>query len=312
MITEKLRRLHKGIVGLATHYAVEDLQDRRALEMVLSAAVGQPGALSAIHYPLEYVAFLRECLAPARHVVRPLKVEPAANDAPGRRFADFVDQLRRGLPSIDFPTAQDIALVADSHHTLSKAAESGRWAGDMGLHFGISSSFGCKGRILFNAVRFMRSEQCLELGTAFGMSAIFILEALKLYSKSGHLTTVEEVEPLFLLSSSMLKRRYDDAATCCLGRTEAVLPEVKAPVGGIDFVFHDAGHSREDFVRDFDQVRPLLSTGALVLIDDIRWKDPRFYHGDPRAYQGWREIVAFPGVTQAVEIDGGIGMILVR
>jgi hypothetical protein len=42
------------------------------------------------------------------------------------------------------------------------------WAGDVGLHFGVSSSLGHKGRLLANVIRLCRSERCLELGTAYG------------------------------------------------------------------------------------------------------------------------------------------------
>jgi predicted O-methyltransferase YrrM len=118
-----------------------------------------------------------------------------------------------------------------------------------------------RGRILFNIVRFMRSERCLELGTAYGMSALFILAALTASAKPGHLATVEGFEPMFSLGSSMLKRRYEEMVSCHFGKTSSVLPELVKSLGRIDFMFHDCGHSREDYIRDFNQLSEILAPG---------------------------------------------------
>ena len=49
-----------------------------------------------------------------------------------------------------------------------------------------------------------------------------------------------------------------------------MLPRIVKSLKRVDFLFHDAGHSREDYVRDFDAVLPILAPGAVILIDDIR------------------------------------------
>jgi len=90
------------------------------------------------------------------------------------------------------------------------------------------------------------------------------------------------------------------------------LPRLVASLPPFDFLFHDAGHSRDDYVRDFDAVSGGLAPGALVLIDDIRWKDARFFEADPRCHEGWMELVNQPRVSRAVEIDGAMGLLLLR
>ncbi len=176
----------------------------------------------------------------------------------------------------------------------------------------MSSSFGSKGRILFNLVRVTRSENCLELGTACGISALFILAALKTYATSGHLATVEGDEPQFSLSSSLLKRQYGETAACHFGVTADVFPEIIGSLGNIDFMFHDCRHSRDDYINDFNLVSKNLTPGAFVLFDDIRWEDPRFVKGGARTYEGWQAVVSDPRVSRAVEIDGALGLLLIK
>jgi predicted O-methyltransferase YrrM len=179
-------------------------------------------------------------------------------------------------------------------------------AADVGKHFDISSSFGWKGRILSEIVRFMRPSNCLEFGTAYGMSSLFILGA----SKEAHLTTVEAMEPQFSIASQILQERYGDRVRCEFGLTDNVLPHVLPSMGGVDFLFHDAGHSFENYTSDFAAVLPHFRPGAVLLLDDIRWSDSRFYDGDPRCYEGWMEIVHHPRVRRAVEIDRTLGLAL--
>lgn len=268
--------------------------------------------MSAIHYPVAYVKFLRSCLQHTVHFVTEVKTESGDLDSAGKRFATLVDNLRNGLPAIEFSVAREIAFIADRNLMLLDSMEFDHWAGDLGLHFGISSSLGRKGRILFNTVRLMRTERCLELGTAYGMSALFILAAIKLYAKPGHLATVEALEPQFSLGASLLKRRYAEMVSCHFGRTSSVLPELVNSLGRIDFMFHDCGHSREDYIRDFEKVSNVLAQGAVVLFDDIRWEDPRMFTGESRTYEGWREVVGHSRVKRAIEIDGMLGLLLLR
>ena len=112
------------------------------------------------------------------------------------------------------------------------------WAGDVGLHSSIASSSASKGRILFNLVRFTRSERCLELGTAYGVSAPFILSALRLYFTGGHPHTIEASEPQFSVASAQLRSRYSDLVSCHFGRTGTILPELMKSSGPIDMLFH--------------------------------------------------------------------------
>ena len=57
-------------------------------------------------------------------------------------------------------------------------------------------------------------------------------------------------------------------------------------------------------------MEPYRASGCVVLIDDIRWGDPRFVSEDPKPYEGWLAVVGHHRVTEALEINNELGLIL--
>ena len=287
-----------------------EVRDRCNVDIVLALALERVTRNRDIHFPSAYVDLLRDCMERKEFGVRRIKGDAGRNeDVSEKRFCALADALRENVPAIEFSSAEEIALIADSCRGNWERAESGKWAGDVSAHFEISSSFGGKGRILSAVVRFMQSKRCLELGTGYGMSALFILEALKVKGGNGHLSTIEGAEPQFSVASGILKNRYGNQVSCHFGWAQEVLPKIVKSLEGLDFLFHDATHSKEDYVRDFEALLPVLGPGSVVLFDDIYWEDPRFFTGNPHSYEGWREVVKHPRVRRAIEIKT-MGLIL--
>jgi predicted O-methyltransferase YrrM len=285
-------------------------RDRENVDIVLGWALQRASDRATIRFPSAYLELLRTCLERIHLTTKDVKTDSgASSDLSARRFSTLVEALGR-LPAIEFSTAEAIALLADSYRANLKPIELSDWTGDVGSHFEISSSDGIKGRILTAAVRFTRSARCLELGTAYGMSALFLLEALKAAGE-GRLTTLEGYEPLFSLSSPLLTARHGDRVSCRLGSTQETLSSLMNSIDPVDLVFHDAGHSRDDYIRDFQAMLPGLRPGGVVLIDDIRWAGGRFVTGNPKCYEGWLELAAHPRVRRAVEVNYTMGLLLV-
>lgn len=285
-------------------------KDDATLNIVLAWALQKASARQDILFPVAYLDLLRGCLEKKTLDIREINKNPGkSDDTASKQFASLVDALRN-LPSIEFAIADDIARVADSLRGNQSPMETDHWAGDICSHFEMSSSFGDKGRILTAVIRYTRSSYCLELGTAYGMSALFMLEALKARGEDTHLTTVEGSQLQHLTASQMLKTRYGNQVSCEYGWTGQVLPQIIKSIPPVNFLFHDAGHSRKDYVSDFHTLLPVLVPGAVVLIDDINWNDPRFYSGNPECYKGWREVISHTRVRWAVEIDNSMGLFL--
>lgn len=305
-----LSGLVNRIVGRLVQAGDQALRERHTVDLALSAALRQSDALAKCHDPVGFVELVRRCIQWTSFSLTEIKHASSSDDAAALRFTTLLEVLRSGAPAIEFATATEIALIADGYACMREPVEYEHWCGDVGLHFALSSSLGRKGRLLSSIVRFCRRQHCLELGTGYGMSALFVLAALEANGVTGHLSTLESCEPQFSLASSVLKRRYPDRVSCHFGTTQNSLPLIVNDMAGVDFLFHDAGHSREDYVRDFATVSHKLVSGAIVLFDDIRWEDSRFYRGPSRCYEGWLEIAHHRRVARAVEIDDSLGMLL--
>ena len=221
-------------------------------------------------------------------------------------FNKLAHTLRAGRPNL---TERQIKEILHTYNDFSEEVEfQEKWAADIAWHFKISSSFAGKGRALLSVIRFLRPEEVLEIGTAYGMSATFMLLGMDRYEAHGHLSTIELSEPQFSLSSRYLTARFGERVNCLRGRSEEKIPEVLAERESLDFVFHDGGHDYDSYINDFRSLRNHMRPGGVFFFDDIRWgKKPG--RSDP-CYKAWREIINDPKVSAAFEVDRSMGLAL--
>jgi predicted O-methyltransferase YrrM len=123
--------------------------------------------------------------------------------------------------------------------------------------------------------------------------------------------TLEAYEPQATLSKDLLTKELADMIHCTHGTVARSLATMLQDAPRIDFVFHDAGHTYEDYTHDFQILEPHLATGSILMLDDIRWEDSRRPTKPARTYEGWQAIVAHPRVKRAAEIDEQIGLALI-
>jgi predicted O-methyltransferase YrrM len=273
----------------------------------LHALLPRLQGLEALHDPAFFIALLRESFMPYRTKVREIKRGDYADNDNALRFTRLIETLQVAVPPLRAPLACDMARVADAY--LGQSAYQEDWGADVGWHFRISSSFPKKGRVMDSLIRFMRPQCCVEAGTAYGMSALFVLSALESYCSDARLYTVEAFDPQYSLSSKLLVERFGERVRCYRGLTQDTLDGMATDAGSIDLFIHDAGHSRDDYVNDFERIVASLASGSVVLFDDIRWDDPRFMKTPARCYEGWKEVVAHPRVCQAVELGSNMGLL---
>ena len=289
-------------------------RDSRNVDIALAQVLTQINDHQQLSFPSAGVDLLRECMEEKVYNLRTIKKQlnsNVKNTIYFKRFSTLIDILTKSSAPIEFKAAKEITMIADSYRTISDVYQQSNWAGDVHNHFQNASSFGYKGRVLNSIIRIMRCENCLELGTAYGMSALFILEALDSIG-SGHLTTIEGLDLQFSLASKMLNTNYGDRVSCNLGMTQEILPKLVKSIGKIDFMFHDAAHTEEHYVRDFTNVLPVLLPGSVIVFDDIRWYNRKFTTKNPRCYRGWMKIIAHPRVIWAIEIDKKFGIALLE
>ena len=118
--------------------------------------------------------------------------------------------------------------------------------------------------------RFMRvlvitngSKRALEIGSAYGYSAIWI--GLGLRQSGGHLTTIEYDAARARAAADNIRRAgLGDVVTVVSGDAFAEIPKLS---GTFDFVFLDAW--KPDYKRFFDLVFPRLTPRGLFLAHNV-------------------------------------------
>ncbi len=289
-------------------------RDRRFNEDRLSAVLVERmldglGDTTTINLPSHYLQFCFDLVSRTRVEVERVKWNSDRQDLGFKRFDRFLQSLDNGLPGYDVALAEQVLGVSNElSGNYREMPESGL---DVAHYFVISSSFAFKGKLLFNAIRFMRPRHCVEIGTAFGMSGMFSLQALEKLEENGRLWTIEAADIQYATSSALLKDRFGDRVSCLHGMSTDCLPSVIQEADDIDFYFHDGGHHFDNIVDNFQQVKPHLRSGSIVLIDDIRWWDKRLLDEDPRCYAAWKQIADDESVRCAVEVNNGIGIALI-
>jgi predicted O-methyltransferase YrrM len=259
--------------------------------------------------PSFFVGELRASFVPYALKIKEIKKQEGATREYESRFSILIDTLAKSVPNLPARIALNIARIADGH--LGRTQYVADLSADLGWIFAKGSAFSRRGRILYSAVRFMRPMRCVEAGTFLGMSALYILSALARYSDKGCLHTVEISRTYHSVASGILEARFGKMVRCYCGCTQETLPRIGDEIGEVDFFFHDNGHSRDDYVRDFGLALEYMKGDGIVMFDDIYWKPARNVETDPRCYEGWLEVVSHPRVRRAVEIDSEMGLLLI-
>lgn len=119
------------------------------------------------------------------------------------------------------------------------------------------------GRFLRVMVASSGAKQAVEIGSAYGYSAIWI--GLGLRQTGGRLTTIESDAARAQKAADNIRRAgLSDIVTVVAGDAFAEIPKV---AGEVDFVFLDAW--KRDYKRFFDLVLPRLRARGLLLAHNV-------------------------------------------
>lgn len=197
-----------------------------------------------------------------------------------REVVERVEELRRRLDQDDTPLDRegDTVSVFDFSGRASKPIH---WM-----------------RLLAELVHGLRPSTLFELGSGVGLSGVCLGLAMppdaRLDTIEGNSDTVKVARRT--IASAGLSQR----ATVHAGRFEDVLGDVLADAAPVDFLFIDGHHQEDPTQRYFEQALDHLSSGAVIVLDDIHWTD-----GMTRA---WNRIRERPEVAFSVDA-GGLGVV---
>jgi predicted O-methyltransferase YrrM len=149
------------------------------------------------------------------------------------------------------------------------------------------------GRFLMRLVRLLAPRSCLELGTGFGVSTAYQAAALELNGK-GTMTSLDLAGMTDIAGPGLARLGLAGRTHLVPGRIERTLPAVLEAARPIDFAFLDADHTPRGTLHPLEVMIPHLSTGAVVVFDDINWT--------PGMRVTWRRIGQLPAVVAAYRI----------
>lgn len=150
------------------------------------------------------------------------------------------------------------------------------------------------GRLHLRMVRELAPRTCLELGTAFGMSAAYQAAALELEGE-GRLVTLEREQRLVPIARETFEELgLESRVEQRVGAIDDELEELAREIAPVDFAFMDAEHTERATVGAFETMLPHLASGGVVVVDDIAM------NSDMR--RAWDAIRANGRVARAVSL----------
>lgn len=181
-----------------------------------------------------------------------------------RSAAAAVETLRSKLESSD-----EIVTVID-HGARATSPEGTRHTRTLGDIAKRCSKSPLWASVLFHLARKTAPDRCLELGTCVGISALYQSAALELNGK-GMLVTLEGSEVLAGVARRNFEHLQRNNVVQRIGRFQESLAPALKEFGPFDLVFIDGHHDGTATERYFTAILPSLNSGAVVVVDDIRW-----------------------------------------
>lgn len=148
-----------------------------------------------------------------------------------------------------------------------------------------------QGALLTMLVKLVKPRRVLEIGCFTGYSTVCMAYGLP---EGGHIDSLEINEELeYLILEGFEKAGVKDSITMHFGDAKKTLGTLQGPY---DLVFMDA--DKRDYCAYYEQMKPLLHSGSLILADDVLW-DGKVYADPVPGDAQTRGIVAFNDMIAA-------------
>lgn len=157
-------------------------------------------------------------------------------------------------------------------------------------------------RFLYFLTRSVGPARVLEMGTCVGISGSYIGSALR-HNGGGTLVTMEgNPATADIARQTFAQQELSELVSVTVGPFQTTLPSVLDVANSFDMVFVDGHHDGDATLEYFEQIRPHLSAGAVVVFDDIRWS--------PGMTSAWQRIAVTPNLAYSVDM-GDMGLVKV-
>jgi predicted O-methyltransferase YrrM len=234
-------------------------------------------------------------------VIAGVKAAAVARTAEERTWANRIEALRNlmllspePLTITDYGAGKEAALDTGSEPDTQARHTSVRTLSDMTR----SSKKPHWARLLFNVVRALQPQTCLEMGACVGISASYQAAALEL-NGAGRLITLEGAEPLAARTERTVQELgLSHRVSVRLGQFTDTLPGVLSELAPVDYAFIDGHHTEAATLDYLARILPHVSDEAVLVFDDIDWS--------PGMKNAWAQIAADPRFALTLDL-GTIG-----
>lgn len=113
----------------------------------------------------------------------------------------------------------------------------------------------------------------VEMGTAVGISSAYLAAGLEV-GGGGQVVTLDLDPERHVVARDLHQRLgLSDLVETRTGDFASTLATALADAAPIDLLFVDGHHQHEPTLAYYEQARPYLGPGAVVIFDDIRWSE---------------------------------------
>jgi len=127
------------------------------------------------------------------------------------------------------------------------------------------------GLFLYLLCKITKPELVVETGVAYGLSSMYVLQALEenkkglLYSIDGVFSPWQTREMIGAAIPSNLKNRWNFN----FGSSAENLSNILSSLGSVDIFLHDSLHTYKNMMFEFETAWPYISKGGFLISDDI-------------------------------------------
>ena len=134
-----------------------------------------------------------------------------------------------------------------------------------------------KGEFLQSVIKEFRPVSCLEVGLAWGVSALFICDALEGTPNAHHIVIDPDQQPGWhnIGLTNLRAAGYEEMIEFYELPSYRVLPQLESQQRKIDFAFIDGWHTFDYALIDFFYIDRILRVGGIVVLDDTDWPSIR-------------------------------------
>lgn len=146
-------------------------------------------------------------------------------------------------------------------------------------------------KLLHRIVAAIQPQFAIELGTNFGISAMYQAAAMH----QGSLFSIEGSSKIAEIARyNIEKTGLNSIIQVIDGTFDNTLPVVLSQIPHVDYAFLDGNHQKDATLRYFDILYPKLHNNSVLVFDDIRWSEGM--------KEAWQIICKDPRVTVSIDL----------